>query len=96
MAAEAVSACRVDQNYGKYMFPSNLGCPRRPLSPMPEADEDTRSPLPPASPLWDLPGLLITPHLAGLSPRYGERLAALFARNLAAYRGEGEWVNRVV
>ena len=53
-------------------------------------------PLPFDSPLWDLPGLLITPHLAGLSPRYGERLAGVFARNLAAYRGEAEWVNRVV
>ena len=53
-------------------------------------------PLPPESPLWDLPGVLISPHLAGLSPRYGERLAALFERNLAAYRGDGEWVNRVV
>ena len=53
-------------------------------------------PLPTDSPLWDLPGVLITPHMAGSSPRYGERLAALFARNLAAYRGEGEWENRVV
>jgi D-2-hydroxyacid dehydrogenase (NADP+) len=53
-------------------------------------------PLPEGSPLWDLPGVLISPHLAGLSPRYGERLAALFERNLAAYRGEAEWVNRVV
>jgi phosphoglycerate dehydrogenase-like enzyme len=53
-------------------------------------------PLPPESPLWDLPGVVISPHLAGLSPRYGERLAALFARNLEAYRGSGEWVNRVV
>ena len=53
-------------------------------------------PLPPESPLWGLPGVLISPHLAGLSPRYGERLAALFARNLEAYRGEAEWVNRVV
>lgn len=53
-------------------------------------------PLPADSPLWDLPGVLISPHMAGSSPRYGERLAALFARNLAAYRGEGEWENRVV
>lgn len=53
-------------------------------------------PLPPESPLWDLPNVIISPHLAGLSPRYGERLAALFARNLEAYRGTGEWVNRVV
>jgi len=53
-------------------------------------------PLPAESPLWDLPGVIISPHLAGLSPRYGERLAALFEKNLAAYRGGGEWVNKVV
>ncbi len=53
-------------------------------------------PLPADSPLWDLPGVLISPHMAGASPNYGERLAALFARNLAAYRGTGEWENRVV
>ncbi len=59
-------------------------------------DVFSTEPLPADSPLWDLPGVLITPHMAGSSPRYGERLAALFARNLAAYRGEGEWENRVV
>ena len=53
-------------------------------------------PLPADSPLWDLPGVLITPHMAGASPRYGERLAALFAWNLAAFHGGGEWRNRVV
>jgi len=53
-------------------------------------------PLPEDSPLWHAPGCLITPHVAGVSPRYGERLAELFARNLEAYRGEAEWVNRVV
>jgi phosphoglycerate dehydrogenase-like enzyme len=53
-------------------------------------------PLPADSPLWDLPGVLITPHMAGSSPRYGERLAALFARNLVAFQGRGEWENRVV
>jgi len=52
-------------------------------------------PLPAASPLWDLPGVIISPHLAGLSPRYGERLAAIFEKNLAAYLGQGAWVNRV-
>ncbi len=53
-------------------------------------------PLPEDSPLWTLPGVLVTPHLAGASPRYAERLAALFARNLGAFRGKGEWINRVV
>lgn len=58
-------------------------------------DVFAEEPLPSDSPLWCLPGVLITPHMAGLSPRYGERLAGLFARNLAAYRGEAEWVNQV-
>ena len=53
-------------------------------------------PLTPESPLWDLPRVLISPHMAGSSPKYGERLAALFARNLVAYRGTREWENRVV
>ena len=53
-------------------------------------------PLSEDSPLWSMPNVIITPHLAGASPRYGERLAELFARNLAAFHGEGEWVNRVV
>ena len=53
-------------------------------------------PLPEGSPLWRMAGVIITPHLAGVSPRYGERLADLFTRNLAAYHGAGEWVNRVV
>ncbi|MCB2224617.1 MAG: D-2-hydroxyacid dehydrogenase [Actinobacteria bacterium] len=52
-------------------------------------------PLPAGSPLWDLPNVVMTPHVAGASPRYGERLADVFRRNLEAYRGAGEWVNRV-
>ncbi len=53
-------------------------------------------PLPDDSPFWDLPNVIVTPHCAGVSPRYGERLAGIFAQNLAALRGDGEWVNRVV
>lgn len=52
-------------------------------------------PLPLESPLWELPNVIITPHVAGLTPRYGERLASLFAQNLRAYLGRGEWRNRV-
>ena len=53
-------------------------------------------PLPESSPLWDLPNVVMTPHIAGASPHYGRRLADLFRRNLEAFRGRGEWVNRVV
>jgi phosphoglycerate dehydrogenase-like enzyme len=52
-------------------------------------------PLPADSPLWHLPNVIITAHNAGDSPGYGPRWGAIFARNLAAFRGAGEWVNRV-
>lgn len=52
-------------------------------------------PLPADSPLWDLPNVIITPHVAGLTPRYGERLASLLVDNLRAFRGQAEWRNRI-
>ena len=52
-------------------------------------------PLPEDSPLWDLPNLVMTPHIAGGSPHYGTRLADLFVTNLGVFLGGGEWVNRV-
>jgi phosphoglycerate dehydrogenase-like enzyme len=59
-------------------------------------DVTEREPLPAESPLWELPNVVITPHMAGLTPRYGERLAAIVSRNLAAFAGEGPWLNRIV
>lgn len=53
-------------------------------------------PLPESSPLWTNPRVVITPHVAGLSPHYGRRLAQIFVENLTAFQGEGEWRNRVV
>lgn len=58
-------------------------------------DVTQTEPLPKDSPLWDLPNVVITPHRAGLTTRCGERLAALLSHNLRAYRGEGEWKNRI-
>jgi phosphoglycerate dehydrogenase-like enzyme len=52
-------------------------------------------PLPPESPLGDLPNVVLTTHTAWSSDRFPGRLAGLFARNLAAFRGEGEWATRV-
>ena len=54
-------------------------------------------PLPDDSPLWDMPNVVMTPHSAGNTPRYGERLIEIFRQNLRAYQGEDvPWVNRVV
>lgn len=58
-------------------------------------DVTEQEPLPADSPLWDLPNVVITPHMAGLTPRYGERLAKLLSHNLRAYQGLEPWRNRI-
>lgn len=46
-------------------------------------------PLPPASPLWSLPRVLVTPHSAGTGPGNHLRAAELFVDNVGRYvRGE--------
>ncbi|MDZ8184471.1 MAG: NAD(P)-dependent oxidoreductase, partial [Nostoc sp. ChiSLP02] len=52
-------------------------------------------PLPPESPLWSLPNVLITPHCSGNSPRTKERSLALFLDNLTRYR-QGQSLRNVV
>lgn len=42
-------------------------------------------PLPPSSPLWRLPNVIITPHIGGVSPHYMNRAVDLFSENLARY-----------
>ena len=42
-------------------------------------------PLPAASPHWDAPGLLITPHTAGWSTDYADRIVHTLAENLRAF-----------
>lgn len=45
-------------------------------------DVCAEEPLPEASPLWDLPSVILTPHVSGLGPRYWERVLEPFAANL--------------
>lgn len=42
-------------------------------------------PLPSANPLWELPNVIITPHVSGSVPRYLERAAELFTDNLERF-----------
>jgi phosphoglycerate dehydrogenase-like enzyme len=45
-------------------------------------DVFTTEPLPPESPLWTLPNVLISPHTAALSPHEDDRIVDLFIENL--------------
>ncbi len=45
-------------------------------------------PLPASSPLWQLPNVILTPHISGSSPHYNERAVDLFSENLHRYLGE--------
>ena len=42
-------------------------------------------PLPKKSPLWEMPNVIVTPHIAGISAHYDERAMTLFAENLLRY-----------
>ncbi|MDQ6798740.1 MAG: D-2-hydroxyacid dehydrogenase [Actinomycetota bacterium] len=52
-------------------------------------------PLPPQSPLWRLPNVIISPHTAALSLRENERIVALFVENLRRYLGGDELISLV-
>lgn len=42
-------------------------------------------PLPESSPLWDMPNVLVTPHISGVNPHYNRRVTELFRDNLARF-----------
>jgi phosphoglycerate dehydrogenase-like enzyme len=52
-------------------------------------DVTAAEPLPPESPLWDAPNIIITSHYSGFHPRYDEMAFEKFLENLERYvRGE--------
>ena len=53
-----------------------------------------QDPLPPDSPLWKVPGILITPRLGGISDIYQEQFVPYLERNLACY-AEDRWSDMV-
>jgi phosphoglycerate dehydrogenase-like enzyme len=52
-------------------------------------------PLPAESPLWDMPGVLVTAHDASTSDAYDPRINALFLDNLARWRRHEPLINEV-
>ena len=52
-------------------------------------------PLPPDSPWWNEPGSFVTPHVAGLAPRYAEQVLELVTQNLRRFRDGAPLLNRV-
>ena len=48
-------------------------------------DVTPQEPLPPDSPLWDMPNVIITPHVAGGSPHRLDRTVGLFCDNLERF-----------
>jgi D-2-hydroxyacid dehydrogenase (NADP+) len=51
-------------------------------------------PLPAESPLWELPNVILTPHVSGTTPLYYQRAAALFADNLERFLAGQPLANR--
>lgn len=58
-------------------------------------DVFAEEPLPENSPLWDMPNVIITPHIAGLSPNYLDRAIKVFANNLTRFVNETTMFNVV-
>lgn len=58
-------------------------------------DVVTEEPLPAKHPLWSLPGVIVTPHMSGLTTGYVARVAQLFADNLQRFRQDEPLLNLV-
>jgi phosphoglycerate dehydrogenase-like enzyme len=58
-------------------------------------DVFSEEPLPADHPFWELPNLVLTPHVSGYTPGYFDKMLALFEENLGRYLG-GEPLRNVV
>lgn len=58
-------------------------------------DVFNEEPLPPKSPFWKLPNVILSPHISGISSHYKERTLALFMENLKLYLAGGVLHNRI-
>lgn len=58
-------------------------------------DVHAQTPLPADSPLFDLPNVILTPHMSGVSQGYFERITDLFCDNLGRYLAGEPLVNVV-
>ncbi|MER8390019.1 D-2-hydroxyacid dehydrogenase [Mesorhizobium sp. M1380] len=54
-----------------------------------------QEPLPPTSPLWTMPNVVVTPHSAGYPANYESRAFSVFAENLKRYMAGQELMNIV-
>ncbi|MFQ5551599.1 MAG: NAD(P)-dependent oxidoreductase, partial [Gemmatimonadales bacterium] len=52
-------------------------------------------PLPSSSPLWELDNVCLTPHIAGVSPRFWERETELILANTRRYLAGEPMLNEV-
>ena len=52
-----------------------------------------KEPLPPESPLWEMPNVLVSPHSASTSNRENERLTDLFCDNLRRFLNDEPLLN---
>ena len=51
-------------------------------------------PLPAASPFWDLPNVILTPHLGGLNVRYASQALPIIEENIRRYLA-GDYANMI-
>lgn len=54
-----------------------------------------REPLPADSPLWDMGNVVVTPHFAGATPYYAQRVTDIFVENLRRFQVGEPLVNQV-